>query len=98
QRVLAPVYAGNAVDGIPDVVDALISWRIVYGDILTHSSPALEGERLRALAIGTNDVEGMTVSAETFSQIALLARELIPRSGSNFAAAKALLGLTLCYV
>lgn len=98
QRILAPIYAGDTSEGIPDVVDSLIRWGIAYGDLLTESSPILDGDRLKAAASDKNDVEGMTVSGEAFSQIALLARELIPRSGSNVAAAKALLGLTLSYV
>jgi hypothetical protein len=98
QRILAPIYAGDMAEGIPDVVDGLIKWKIAYGDLLTESSPTLDGDRLKAAVSDKDDVEGMTVSGETFSQIALLARELIPRSGSNFAAAKALLGLILSYV
>jgi hypothetical protein len=98
QRILAPIYAGDTIEGIPDVVDGLVKWKIAYGDLLTESSPILDGDRLKAAASDKDDVEGMTVSGETFSQIALLARELIPRSGNNFAAAKALLGLTLSYV
>ncbi|OLE52857.1 MAG: hypothetical protein AUG51_16060 [Acidobacteria bacterium 13_1_20CM_3_53_8] len=98
QRILAPIYAGDTNEGIPDVVDGLVRWKIAYGDLLTESSPVLDGDRLKAAVRDKDGVEGMTVSGETFSQIALLARELIPRSGSNFAAAKALLGLTLCYI
>jgi hypothetical protein len=98
KRVLAPMYAGDPNQKVPDVVEALIGWKIVYDDILMKSSPALEGDRLRALAIDESDVEGLTLSGESFSQIALLAKELIPRSGTNVGAAKALLGLTLAYV
>jgi hypothetical protein len=97
QRILTPIYAGDTAKAIPDVVDGLIRWKIAYGDLITESSPTLDGERLKAAVSEKDDVEGMTVSGEPFSQIALLARELIPRSGSNPAAAKALLGLTLSY-
>ena len=98
QRVLDAIYAGDSAEGIPDVVDALTSWGIVYRDILTQSNATLDTDRLRALTNNSSNVDGMTASVEKFSQIALLARELIPRSGSNLVAARALLGLTLCYV
>ena len=58
----------------------------------------LKDRRLEALAAEGQDVQGLIVRDETFSQIALLPSEVINRCREGKDEARALLGLVLAYV
>lgn len=98
QRILSPIYCVN--DGsLPDVVSALLAWQIAISDPHASNVPSeLKERRLEALVADGQDVQGVTVSGETFSQIALLQPEVINRCQEGDTEARALLGLTLQYV
>src|SRR5207248_2921368 len=79
------------------VVDALVKWGIAIADPISSDQPAeLRDRRLDAISIG--DTQGVVVSRERFSQIALLQPEVINRCQESEEEARALLGLVLCYV
>lgn len=96
-RVLSDVYAGNADEGIPNTVSAFVEWGIAIQDPITSDTPAeLKDRRLAAISSGNTD--GIVVSGETFSQIALLQPEVLNRCQEGKEEARALLGLVLCHV
>ena len=96
-RVLADIYVGDASTGHPDVVPALVAWGLAFHDpISTHTPARLDERRLQFLA--SEDTVGVSVTGETFSQIALLHPEIINRCSESRNDAKALLGLLLCHV
>lgn len=91
-RVLAHEYVGT------NVLDAVVSWGVAFREPLIKMAPAdpIKDDRLRCLAIDGEPTEGVQLSGEEFSQIALL-HELLPRCQEPEEAAS-LLGLALCYV
>ncbi len=98
QRVLSAVYLGGS-DGAPNVLPALVVWRMAIADPLTEEMPAqLSPLRLQALAEGGQDTQGVVVSGERFSQIALLEPDVLNRCQAGEEEARALLGLVLNYV
>lgn len=92
ERVLAQEYVGT------NVVAALIAWGVAFPEPLIKTIPAdpIKGDRLRCLAVEGQDLEGVQLQGEEFTQIALL-HELLPRCQDQDEAA-ALLGLALCYL
>jgi hypothetical protein len=97
QRVLADLYAGNADEGVADLVPALIEYGIAIADpIASDVAAELKGPRLAA--ISSTDTEGIAVSNERFSQIALLQPEVLNRCQEGIEEARALLGLVLRHV
>jgi hypothetical protein len=97
QRVLLDIYAGNEHEALSDVVHALSEFGIAIVDPITDDTPAeLRGARLEAISDGRT--EGVTVSNEKFSQIALLQPELLNRCQEGVQEAQALLGLVLRHV
>lgn len=97
QRVLADFYAGNADQGVADIVPALIEFGIAIADpIASDVAAELKGPRLAA--ISSADTEGITIGNERLSQIALLQPELLNRCQEGVEEARALLGLVLCHV
>jgi hypothetical protein len=97
-RMLVEVYGGN--ESNPDVIPALIIWGICYGDPLVRHAIAadLKGPRLAALAHNPATAEGITVTGNSFVQIALLQPEVLNRCQEGRKEAQALLGLALCYM
>jgi hypothetical protein len=97
QRVLADFFAGDADEELPDVVPALVEFGIAIADPITIDTPSeLRGSRLHA--ISSAETEGIVVSNERFSQIALLQPDVLNRCQEGFEEARALLGLVLCHV
>lgn len=97
RRVLADFYAGNAGEGVADIVPALVEYGIAIADpIASDMAAELKGPRLAAFS--SADTEGITVSEERFSQIALLQPEVLNRCQEGIEEARALLGLVLCHV
>jgi hypothetical protein len=97
QRVLANFFAGDAEEELPDVVPALVEFGIAIADPITTDMPSeLRGPRLNA--ISPAETEGIVVSNERFSQIALLQPDLLNRCQERLEEARALLGLVLCHV
>lgn len=96
-RVLADVYGGDPDQDISSTVPALVDWGIAIPEPITTDVPAeLKGPRLAA--ISSADTQGVIVSGETFSQIALLQPEVLNRCQEGTEEARALLGLVLCHV
>jgi len=96
QRILSELYVGNEEEGIPPTIESLIQWGIVIADPITIDSPAeLKDKRLSAIT--TEDADGLVVTGEKFSQIALLQPEIMLRCGEE-TVARALLGLVLCHI
>jgi hypothetical protein len=96
-RILAELYAGCEVENIPNVVASLVAWGIALPDPLTNDTPAeLKDRRLSSICIGESD--GVVVSHETFSQIALLQPEVLNRCREGIDEARALLGLLLNHI
>ncbi len=96
-RVLDNLYAGSEDEGIPNSVPALVEWGIAIADPITIDKPAELKERRLAMISSVN-TEGVVVSGETFSQIALLQPEVLNRCQEGVEEARALLGLVLCHV
>lgn len=96
-RVLADLYAGSPAQSIPSTVEALVEWGIAIADPISTDMPAELKER-RLAAISDVDTDGVTVSRERFSQIALLQPEILNRCQEGVEEARALLGLVLCHV
>jgi hypothetical protein len=97
QRILLDIYAGNDDKTLPDVVHPLREFGMAILDPIADDTPAeLRGSRLEAISEGRT--EGVTVSNEKFSQIALLQPELLNRCQEGVEEAQALLGLVLCHV
>jgi hypothetical protein len=95
--VLQEFYGGNTDEGIPNTIPALVEWGIAIGDPITVDTPAeLKGERLAS--ISSTDIEGIVVSREQFSQMALLQPEVLNRCQEEVEKARALLGLILCHL
>src|SRR4029079_7413663 len=97
QRILLDIYAGDEGTTLPDVVHPLRGFGMAIMDPIADDTPA-ELRGLRLEAISESRTEGMTVSNERFSQIALLQPELLNRCQEGFDEAQALLGLVLCHV
>src|SRR5262249_53548025 len=88
-------FAGDAE--LPDVIPALIEFGMAIGDPITSDTPSeLRGSRLNA--ISSADTEGIVVSGERFSQIALLQPDVLNRCQEGVDKALALLGLVLRHV
>jgi hypothetical protein len=97
QRVLADFFAGDANKKLPDVIPALIEFGMAIADPITTASPLeLKGPRLSAISLGSTD--GVVVSNQSFSQIALLQPEVLNRCQESIDEARSLLGLVLCHV
>jgi hypothetical protein len=93
-RVLDELYSTVSAD----LVQALETWGMAYADPIVSSTPReLASPRLSAMVVDGTDTTGVTVRSETFSQIALLPRDLMHHVQDG-AEAKALLGLVLCHV
>ena len=97
QRVLADFFAGDADEQLPDIVSALVEFGMTIADPITSDTPAeLRGSRLDA--ISSAETEGIIISNERFSQIALLQPDVLNRCQEGVDEARALLGLVLCHV
>lgn len=97
QRVLADFFAGDADEQLPDIVPALVEFGMTIADPITSDTPAeLRGSRLNA--ISSAETEGIIISNERFSQIALLQPDVLNRCQEGVDEARALLGLVLCHV
>ncbi len=96
-RVLSDYYAGNADGSTPDIVSALVGFGIAIADPIATDTPSELKER-RLGALSSLDVEGIVVSNEVFSQIALLQPEVLNRCQEGIEEARALLGLVLCHI
>jgi hypothetical protein len=97
QRVLADFFAGDADEKLPDVVPALVEFGIAIADPITSDAPSeLRGPRLSAISSAAT--EGIVVTNQRFSQIALLQPELLNRCQEGIEEARSLLGLLLCHV
>lgn len=95
QRVLANFFAGDAE--FPDVVPALVQFGMAIADPIASDMPSeLRGSRLNA--ISPVETEGIVVSNERFSQIALLQPDVLNRCQEGVEEARALLGPLLCHV
>jgi hypothetical protein len=97
QRVLSDCYAGNADGSTPNVVAALVGFGIAIADPITTDTPSELKER-RLSALSSADVEGVVVTDQSFSQIALLQPEVLNRCQEGMDEACALLGLVLCHI
>jgi hypothetical protein len=76
---------------------ALKEFGVAIADPIAEDTPAeLRGARLEAISEGVT--EGVIISNQKFSQIALLQPELFNRCQEGVEEAEALLGLVLCYV
>lgn len=96
-RVLAGIYMGQPDQGIPYVTSSLVEWGIAIADPITTTTVAeLRDKRLKAISL-SDDVDGVIVADESFSQLALL-QEVINRCRENRDHARALLGLILCHL
>lgn len=96
-RVLADAYC-RAPEGSYDVIQALVAWGVAFSEPLIRDRRAeITGTLLRELAAG-EDVQGVTVRDEEFSQVALLATEVIQRCQDDEDRAALLLGLVLAYL
>jgi hypothetical protein len=95
-RVLSNIY-GSDVDAPTSVVLALAAWGMAFLDPISTNTPAELKDR-RLASISSSDTEGVVVSNERFSQIALLQPEVLNRCQEGFDEARALLGLVLCHV
>jgi hypothetical protein len=92
-RLLREEY-GTMIDGV-SVVASLATWGIAFVEPLARiAASELSDDRLKALALDGQDVDGVTVADCEFAQIALLTPEIINRC-VGFEEAKALLGLVL---
>jgi hypothetical protein len=96
-RVLSDCYAGNLAGSLPDIVPALVGFGMAIADPIATDAPAELKER-RLGALSSVDVEGVVVSNEVFSQIALLQPEVLNRCQEGMDEARALLGLVLCHI
>jgi hypothetical protein len=97
QRLLANFFAGDTDEGVPDIVPALVEFGMAIADPITSDTPAeLRGSRLNA--ISPADTEGIVVSNQRFSQIALLQPDVLNRCQEGVDEARALLGLVLCHL
>jgi hypothetical protein len=97
-RVLADFFAGDNEKGVPDVVPVLVEFGMAIADPITSDTPAkLDGSRLNAISRQA-DTEGVVVSNQRFSQIALLHPDVLNRCQEGVEEARALLGLVLCHV
>lgn len=96
-RVLADLYAGLNGEDVPNVVSALIKWKIAIADPLAADEPAELKDR-RVAAISSSDTTGVTVRGNEFSQIGLLHPEVLNRCQEGIEEARALLGLVLCHI
>ena len=97
QRVLAGIFAGDSDGKLPDIVPALVEFGMAIADPITSDIPAeLKGPRLNA--ISSTDSEGVVVTNQQFSQIALLQPDVLNRCQESVDEAQALLGLVLCHV
>jgi hypothetical protein len=97
-RVLDPIYCGVEGQNIPDLVAALVAWEIAISDPISKDAPAeLKDRRLAALADGGQETQGITVTGQQFSQIALLQPDVLNHCQED-EEARALLGLVLRYV
>jgi hypothetical protein len=96
-RILAELYAGSEEYGTPNTVLPLVNWGIAIADPITVDTPVELKER-RLAAICHVNTEGVVISGEKFSQIALLQPELLNRCQEGIEEARALLGLVLCHV
>jgi hypothetical protein len=96
-RILADMYAESDDQGSIGVISPLVQWGIAIGDPLTIDTPVELKER-RLAAIGIGDTDGVVISHEEFSQIALLQPELLNRCQEGIDEAQALLGLVLCHI
>jgi hypothetical protein len=96
-RVLADIYKGHPDEGIPDVTFSLVEWGIAIADPITTTTQAeLRDNRLKAISLSDDDLGGVVVADETFSQLALV-QDVLNRCRENRDHASALLGLTLCH-
>lgn len=98
-RVLTPHYTGDVSQSIPSVVNHLVEWGIAVGDPISEERAAeLKEKGLSVLARVPELSEGVTVTGETFPQIALLRSAIFNRVERNEIAARALLGMVVRYV
>lgn len=95
-RILDDLYAGHEADTVPSVAAALTEWGIALNDPVTEVTVDLRERRLAALCGG--DTDGIVVSGERLSQIALLQPEVLNRCQEGLEEARSLLGLILCHV
>jgi hypothetical protein len=97
QRVLADFFAGDGNKELPDIIPALVEFGMAIADPITSEVPAeLKGARLNA--ISPAETEGVVVTNERFSQIALLQPDVLNRCQEGADEARALLGLVLCHI
>jgi hypothetical protein len=96
--VLGQIYSGDASGGLPDVVARLVAWGIAIPDPLFKETPVdLRERRLAALADVGQDIQGVVVSGQEFSQISLLHLDVLNHCQKE-EDARALLGLVLRYI
>lgn len=98
-RLLAADYAGDEEAEVPSVCSHLVAWGLAIADPLHAEEAAeLKDRGLQAIAEFPDDVANVTVTGASFPQIALLRQAVLNRVEANWDAAKAFLGLVLCYV
>jgi hypothetical protein len=97
QRILSDCYADGLNGQTTDVITALAEFGIAIPDPITKDTPSELKER-RLGAISSEEIDGVVVSNEVFSQIALLQPEVLNRCQEGIEEARALLGLVLCHV
>lgn len=96
-RILAEEYVVG-FGGSQQLSQALTAWDIAFADPLCETSPKeLRDEQLKAITPSGIDTQGVIITEQPLSQIALLPNELVQRSQSDLELAKKLLGLAISY-
>ena len=80
-RVLSELYTGFSEEGISNVTEPLVNWGIAHADPIIESTVDLREPRLGKLS--ADNTEGLVVSQQRMSQIALLAPEVLNRCQEN---------------
>ncbi len=97
-RALADVYCERSPGGI-EIVEALVEWDIAFRELLFRRKSNEVGDQvLAALSDGKDDVTGITVKDETFSQVALFNTDVIQRCQESIELATLLFGFVLRYL
>lgn len=100
-RILDSMYGGIRADEAPgpNVSHQLVKWGIAVAGPLHEEMPAeLKDKGLASICLDPNAAADATVSGVSFSQIALLRSAIMNRVEVDREAAKALLGMVLCYI
>jgi hypothetical protein len=94
-RILSEEYV---LEGDQKLVDALVRWGMAFPDPLTVDKPReLKEARLAAISVA-GSTDGVSVSEQQFSQVALLPTEVIQRCAADPNLAQQLLGLVLKHI